>query len=36
MNRFNFTNTYIVDKKEAVRVKELKDFLYFAIELMLL
>lgn len=36
MNHFNFTNTYIVDKKEAVRVKELKGFLDFAIELMLL
>lgn len=35
MNHFNFTNTYIVDKKEAVRVKELKGFLDFAIELML-
>jgi len=36
MNHFNFTNTYIVNKKEAVRVKELKGFLDFSIELMLL
>lgn len=35
MNHFNFTNTYIVNKKEAIRVKELKGFLDFAIELML-
>ena len=36
MNHFNFTNTYIVNKKEAIRVKELKGFLDFAIEIMLL
>lgn len=35
LNHFNFTNTYIVNKKEAIRVKELKGFLDFAIELML-
>lgn len=35
INHFNFTNTYIVNKKEAIRVKELKGFLDFAIELML-
>lgn len=35
MNHFNFTNTYIVNKKEAIRVKELKGFIDFAIELML-
>lgn len=26
LNHFNFTNTYIVNNKEAIRVKELKDF----------
>lgn len=36
MNHFNFTNTYIVNKKEAIRVKELKGFIDFAIELMLI
>lgn len=35
LNHFNFTNTYIVNNKEAIRVKELKGFLDFAIELML-
>jgi hypothetical protein len=35
LNHFNFTNTYIVEDKEAIRVKELKGFLDFAIELML-
>ena len=35
LNHFNFTNTYFVNKKEAIRVKELKGFLDFAIELML-
>lgn len=35
LNHFNFTNTYIVNKKIAIRVKELKGFLDFAIELML-
>lgn len=35
LNHFNFTNTYIVNGKEAIRVKELKGFLDFAIELML-
>lgn len=35
LNHFNFTNTYIVKEKEAIRVKELKGFLDFAIELML-
>lgn len=35
LNHFNFTNTYIVNNKEAIRVKELKGFLDFAVELML-
>ncbi|MGV4412797.1 RNA-directed DNA polymerase [Chryseobacterium sp. T1] len=35
LNHFNFTNTYIVNSKEAIRVKELKGFIDFAIELML-
>lgn len=35
LNHFNFTNTYTVDFKEAIRVKELKGFIDFAIELML-
>lgn len=35
LNHFNFTNTYIVNFKEAIRVKELKGFIDFAIELML-
>jgi len=35
LNHFNFTNTYIVNLKEAIRVKELKGFINFAIELML-
>lgn len=35
LNHFNFTNTYIVNNKEAIRVKELKGFLDFAIELLL-
>ncbi|MDL2283444.1 RNA-directed DNA polymerase [Odoribacter sp. OttesenSCG-928-G04] len=35
LNHFNFTNTYKVSGKEAIRVKELKGFLDFAIELML-
>ena len=35
LNHFNFTNIYWVNKKEAIRVKELKAFLDFAIELML-
>lgn len=36
MNHFNFTNTYKVNNKDAIRVKELKGFLDFAIELMLI
>lgn len=35
LNHFNFTNTYIVNNKEAIRIKELKGFIDFAIELML-
>lgn len=35
LNHFNFVNTYQVNGKEAIRVKELKGFLDFAIELML-
>ena len=35
LNHFIFTNTYIVNFKEAIRVKELKGFIDFAIELML-
>ena len=35
LNHFNFTRTYIVNGVEAIRVKELKGFLDFAIELML-
>lgn len=35
LNHFIFTNTYIVNSKEAIRVKELKGFIDFAIELML-
>jgi Reverse transcriptase (RNA-dependent DNA polymerase) len=35
LNHFNFTNTYIVEGKEGIRVKELKGFLDFSIELML-
>lgn len=35
MNHFNFKNTYIVNFEEAIRVKELKGFIDFAIELML-
>lgn len=35
LNHFNFTNTYKVNNKEAIRVKELKGFFDFAIELML-
>lgn len=35
LNHFNFTNTYKVNGKVAIRVKELKGFLDFAIELML-
>lgn len=35
LNHFNFTNTYIKDKKEAIRIKELKGFIDYAIELML-
>ncbi len=34
LNHFNFTNTYDVDGKTAIRVKELKGFLDFALELM--
>ncbi|WP_433778046.1 hypothetical protein [Flavobacterium anhuiense] len=36
LNHFIFTNTYVINGKEAIRVKELKHFLDFAIELMLL
>ncbi|WP_394347150.1 hypothetical protein [Pedobacter frigidisoli] len=35
LNHFNFTNSYIVNFKQAIRVKELKGFIDFAIELML-
>lgn len=35
LNHFNFTNSYTVNSKEAIRVKELKGFIDFAIELML-
>ena len=36
LNHFNFTNTYTVDNgQEGIRVKELKGFLDFVIELML-
>lgn len=35
LNHFNFTNTYTAFGKEAIRVKELKGFLDFAIGLML-
>lgn len=35
LNHFNFTNTYKVGFKDAIRVKELKGFIDFAIELML-
>lgn len=35
LNHFNFTNTYTVNSKEAIRVKELKGFIDFSIELML-
>ena len=35
LNHFNFKNTYLVDSQEAIRVKELKGFLDFSIELML-
>jgi len=35
LNHFNFTNTYLVNGKKAIRVKELKGFLDFAVELML-
>lgn len=35
LNHFNFTNTYEFDGKEAIRVKELKGFMDYAIELML-
>lgn len=35
LNHFNFTKSYLVNGKEAIRVKELKGFLDFAIELML-
>lgn len=35
LNHFNFTNTYQIEGKEAIRTKELKGFLDFAIELML-
>ena len=35
LNHFNFTNSYKVNGKDAIRVKELKGFLDFAIELML-
>lgn len=34
LNHFNFTNTYEVNGKTAIRVKELKGFLDFALELM--
>jgi len=35
LNHFNFVNKYLVNNKEGIRVKELKGFLDFAIELML-
>ncbi|MGV3698105.1 RNA-directed DNA polymerase [Flavobacterium sp.] len=35
LNHFNFTNTYDVNGQEGIRVKELKGFLDFSIELML-
>lgn len=35
LNNFTFNNTYLVNDVETVRVKELKGFLDFAIELML-
>jgi Reverse transcriptase (RNA-dependent DNA polymerase) len=35
LNHFNFTNTYKVNNREAIRVNELKGFIDFAIELML-
>jgi hypothetical protein len=35
LNNFNFTNSYTVNFKEAIRVKELKGFIDFTIELML-
>ena len=35
LNHFTFNNTYLVNGVETVRVKELKGFLDFAIELML-
>jgi len=35
LNHFNFTNTYVVNSKEGIRVKELRGFIDFAIELML-
>jgi hypothetical protein len=35
LNHFNFTNSYRHEGKTAIRVKELKGFLDFAIELML-
>jgi hypothetical protein len=35
LNHFNFTNSYKVNSKVGIRVKELKGFLDFAIELML-
>ncbi|SFN01821.1 Reverse transcriptase (RNA-dependent DNA polymerase) [Chryseobacterium oleae] len=35
LNHFNFNNTYRVGHREAVRVKELKGFIDFCIELMI-
>jgi len=35
LNHFNFTNTYTHNGKQGIRVKELKGFLDFTIELML-
>lgn len=35
LNHFNFSNSYLYEGKTAIRVKELKGFLDFAIELML-
>lgn len=35
LNHFNFTNTYVNNGKEGIRIKELKGFLDFVIELML-
>jgi hypothetical protein len=35
LNHFNFINTYQVDGKQAIRIKELKGFMNFSIELML-